>query len=261
MDGIPNDQLGALYDAFFPWGGDPDDAFHLDQVMSAESVLDVGCGTGMLLHQARGAGHAGRLCGLDPDPAMLARARAMDPARDIEWVMGDAASASSFWRGEFDLVVMSSHAFQAFIEDECVRASLAAIREVLKENGRFVFEAFNPGARTWERWGPERAREFTDPTGARVLAYEDVRSPVLPGPHGVVVDFAVVFTSPDWPAPVEVPTTMRFHEPAALASFLTEAGLVIDHQYGDWDRTPLTAAGPEIITIARRPCGHTAQPR
>jgi ubiquinone/menaquinone biosynthesis C-methylase UbiE len=44
-------------------------------VLAADAVLDVGCGTGRMLHAARGAGHDGRLVGLDPDPAMLARAR------------------------------------------------------------------------------------------------------------------------------------------------------------------------------------------
>jgi len=32
---------------------------------------------------------------------------------------------------------------------------------------------------------------------------------------------------------------------------LTEAGLVIEAQFGDWDRSPLTELSPEIITIAR----------
>jgi len=34
--------------------------------MAAPSVLDVGCGTGAMLHEARQLGHVGRLCGLDP---------------------------------------------------------------------------------------------------------------------------------------------------------------------------------------------------
>jgi len=64
----------AWYDVLNPWG--PSDDFYLDLVMSAACVLDVGCGTGRLLHRAREAGHTGRLCGLDPDPAMLEQARA-----------------------------------------------------------------------------------------------------------------------------------------------------------------------------------------
>ena len=63
----------ALYDHLNPWG--PSDDLYLSYVMAARSVLDVGCGTGMLLHRARELGHSGRLCGVDPDGAALARAR------------------------------------------------------------------------------------------------------------------------------------------------------------------------------------------
>ena len=76
----------AWYDVLNPWG--PSDDFYLELVMAAGSVLDVGCGTGVLLHRARDAGHPGRLCGLDPDPAVLDQARARS---DIEWVLADAA--------------------------------------------------------------------------------------------------------------------------------------------------------------------------
>jgi SAM-dependent methyltransferase len=99
-----------------PWG--PSDDFYLDLVMSAGSVLDVGCGTGALLHRARDTGHTGWLCGLDPDPAMLDQARARS---DIEWVLADAASAA--WDREFDLAVMASHAFQELVGDGELRRS------------------------------------------------------------------------------------------------------------------------------------------
>jgi len=39
---------------------------------------------------------------------------------------------------------------------------------------------------------------------------------------------------------------------ASLVSFLSDADLEIEQQFGDWARQPLTAASPEIITIARR---------
>jgi len=37
-----------------------------------------------------------------------------------------------------------------------------------------------------------------------------------------------------------------------LNSFLHEAGFDIEHQYGDWNGSPVSAASPEIITVARR---------
>ena len=76
-------RLAVLYDLFCPWDPRGDFGFYLPLVLGADSVLDAGCGTGMLLRRARAAGHSGRLCGLDPAAAMLRVARA---AADIEWV-------------------------------------------------------------------------------------------------------------------------------------------------------------------------------
>ena len=64
-----DEDAAALYDVLNPWG--PSDDFYLAMMLDVRSVLDVGCGTGALLHRAREAGHTGRLCGVDPDEASL----------------------------------------------------------------------------------------------------------------------------------------------------------------------------------------------
>ncbi|HEY6427789.1 MAG TPA: class I SAM-dependent methyltransferase [Acidimicrobiales bacterium] len=110
--------LAVLYDTFCE--GRPDFGFYLPLVMSAGSVLDVGCGAGELLRLARRSGHGGRLVGLDPAMAMLDVAKAEQP--DIEWVRGDLMSTSL--SGRFDLVVMTGHAFQVFLEDDRFAAPL-----------------------------------------------------------------------------------------------------------------------------------------
>src|SRR5689334_16000672 len=99
--------LAGLYDAFNPRARRADYDFYLPLIMRADAALDAGCGTGTLLAEARDAGHPGRLLGVDPAIGMLDRA---GRRTDIEWVLGDLRVPR--WTREFDLVVMTGHAFQ-----------------------------------------------------------------------------------------------------------------------------------------------------
>ena len=235
--------LAALYDSLNPWG--PSDDFYLGLVRPARSVLDIGCGTGRLLRQARAEGHGGRLMGLDPAAAMLVQARRARP--DVEWVLGDTRVRR--WDGEFDLVVMTGHAFQELVRDEEIRGCLGAVRAALAVDGRFVFETRNPAARGWERWTPERVYDITADDGTPVRVWHEVQGD---GPRRGLVRFTETFEADGWPAPRVSHGTLRFLDPGALERFLTEAGLEIVEQYGDWRRGPLTPTAPEIITVTRR---------
>ncbi len=233
--------LAALYDAFCE--GRPDFAFYLPLVMSAESVLDVGCGTGALLRMARESGHTGRLCGLDPAAGMLEQARTR---ADIDWIQDDLTSVT--WNREFDLIVMTGHAFQVFLDDEELCVALVAIGSSLTDLGRFVFETRNPLARGWEEWKPDNAVEIVDETGDRVRMTHEVIAQ-----QGDLVSFTATFSSPAWDVPRVSRSTLRFLGADPLSLFLTDAGLTIEEQFGDWDRQPFTDSSPEIITVAR--CG------
>jgi SAM-dependent methyltransferase len=235
-------ELAVWYDAFCPWDERADLAFYLPMVMAAPSALDVGCGTGQLLRRARDDGHAGRLCGLDPAAGMLAVARAR---ADIEWVHGDLASAPP--AGRFDLIVMSGHAFQVLVTDDALRIALTAIRGALTDSGRFAFETRNPAARAWELWTAEHVTEVDDGAGI-VVRMTNVADEPVDG----TVSFASTYTSAKWPEPKLSRSTLRFLDPPGLAAFLTDAGLTIEQQFGDWDRTALRVDSPEIITVARR---------
>ena len=234
-----DEQAAALYDVLNPWGMSDD--FYLSLVMEAGSVLDVGCGTGALLHRAREAGHAGRLCGLDPDEASLnvARRRA-----DIEWVSGTAKSMAS--ARKFELAVMTGHAFQVLLTDEDVCESLAAISRALVDRGRFAFETRNPRARAWERWNPANAMEVVDPAGEKVRVWHEVEAIT-----GDVVTVTETTGDPDG-TPLRVDrASLRFLDVEALRDFLADAGFLIETQYGGWLREPLAPTSPEIVTIAR----------
>jgi SAM-dependent methyltransferase len=230
-------RLAELYDTFC--AGRPDWSFYLPLVRQARSVLDIGCGTGELLRLAREQGHAGRLVGLDPAAAMLDVARRRG---DIDWVCGDPASVS--FDGEFELIVMTGNAFQVFIEDEDVRASLVAIRSFLSSDGHFAFDTRNPSAREWERWRWESLEVMHQ----GVLARMEGTRPIF---DGRLLTFSNTYTSPDWDAPEVSHSTLRVFDVDELASFLTEAGLAIEEQCGDFEGQPLTDESLEIVTIAR----------
>jgi SAM-dependent methyltransferase len=241
---VSDADAAALYDQLNPWDPAryPSDAFYDDLVMAADSVLDLGCGTGAMLHRAREAGHRGRLLGLDPDPAALARARRRT---DVEWMEGVAADAPG--HGEFDLVTMVSHAFQCLVDDQEVRASLQAVRAALRPGGRFAFETRHPQARAWEEWNPDNATDVVDQSGRTLRTTQRVESVT-----GDVVAFTETLTGTDGTVLRVDRSRLRFLAPTTLAGFLSEAGLAVHAQYGDWHRGPLTAASREIITIAQR---------
>ena len=212
----------ALYDILNPWG--PSDDFYLSHVMASPSVLDVGCGTGMLLHRARESGHTGRLCGIDPDNASLDRARTRD---DVMWVEGRAEDM--VWEREFELTIMASNAFQVFVTDDELRSALAAIREALVPGGRFVFGTRNPLVRAWEGWTPEQIESVN---GDAVVLTE--------------------ITATREGETLRVDTgSLRFLDAENIDGFLYEAGLEVEVRYGDWSRAPFTATSDNIVTVAR----------
>ncbi|HYK32041.1 MAG TPA: class I SAM-dependent methyltransferase [Streptosporangiaceae bacterium] len=239
-----DDDVASLYDVMNPWdpAGPGDAGFYTEMVMAAASVLDVGCGTGLMLHCARELGHTGRLAGLDPDRFSLARARRRD---DIEWVEATAADAP--WLAEFDFAAMTGHAFQCLITDEDVSASLAGVHRVLRDGGRFAFETRHPQARAWEAWNPSSLSDFTDSSGRALRVWHEIESIV-----GDVVTLTETTAEADGPVLRMDRGTLRFMDVETLNGFLAETGFEITAQYGSWDRDPIDASSREIITIARK---------
>lgn len=235
-----DEYLASLYDIIEKHGG-ADERFYLDLAGAARSVLDVGCGTGAMLHAARDAGHQGRLVGLDPAPGMLAQARRRT---DIEWVEGYLPDAG--YTAEFDLIYMTGHAFQVFVDDAATLELLEAVRDALVPGGHFAFETRNPLVRDWERWTPDNGIEVTDRQGRRVRVWHDVER--LAGDR---VTFTESFAVDGRADPLISRSTLRFCAAEHIDHLLDCAGLQIDERYGYWDRRPFTPDSPEIITIAR----------
>ncbi len=97
------------------------------------AVLEIGCGTGSLTVRLAQALPAASVTGLDPDPEALARARAKDPLRRIDWRRGTAAALPLPDRCT-DRVVASL--LLHHLTDAEKRDALAEARRVLRPAGR-----------------------------------------------------------------------------------------------------------------------------
>jgi ubiquinone/menaquinone biosynthesis C-methylase UbiE len=110
-------------------------------IAPGEAVLDLGCGTGTLALMAHAAQPGATCRGLDPDPAILRRARdkAVAARAPVAFDQG-FADALPYPDGRFD-VVLSTLVFHHLHDDVKQRAG-AEIRRVLKPGGRFVLADF-----------------------------------------------------------------------------------------------------------------------
>jgi SAM-dependent methyltransferase len=97
-------------------------------------VLEIGTGTGALLHQLRAQGH--QVEGVEIDPALIAESRAWHGDLPIQQVAG---TTLPFADGSFD-VVMSFDVFEHIPDTD---AHLREVRRVLRPGGTYLMQTPN----------------------------------------------------------------------------------------------------------------------
>jgi SAM-dependent methyltransferase len=163
-----NPALAELYDLDCGWS--PARDFYLSLASSApRSILDLGCGTGLICNEFAARGHA--VTGVDPSPAMLDIARRKQHGGTIEWILSTAQNYRSAKR--FDLIIMTGHAFQVLLDEQEVEAAFDTIRMHLKPGGIAVFESRNPAINWADRWNHDYVLDGQNgpiPVSRRVLS-------------------------------------------------------------------------------------------
>ena len=230
----------SCYDLDNPDGPDHDYVRSLADEIGAQSILDVGCGTGILTATLVRAGR--RVVGIDPSTTMLAYARDRPGGGDVTWVLGDSRNIPS---GRFDLAVMSGNVAQ-HIPDPAWERTLSDIRAALRDGGVLTFESRNPLARAWTTWSN------VEPT-SRPTAYGPLREwmdvdEIQPG--RVVLTAYNEFT--DTGELVVEKLTLEFREREQIEQQLVDAGFHVANVWGDWSRTAWTDDSPLMIFEARR---------
>lgn len=233
--------FALLYDSFNRHGADGD--FYLRLAETPSHILDIGCGTGSMALKFAERGHT--VTGVDPAPGMLAVARAKPNPNGVTWIEGKGGEFALNTR--FELIIMTGHVFQVFLDDAETIAVLANARRHLAPGGRLVFESRNPLARAWEGWTEGQTLEQTEIAGiGPVEVFYEVRNV-----SGEFVTFDAIFTLKATAETKASPSTLRFASRQTIARQLAEAGFSQVEWLGDWDGSPFYPESLEIITVAR----------
>lgn len=161
---------------------DPVHAAALDAVEATGSVpatlLDIGCGTGRLLRDARARWPATQLIGVDPAEGMITVARELTPGATL--LMGTAETLP-LGGGSVD-VVLSTLSFHHWRDQA---TGLREITKVLRPGGRFVLVDVSSPQWLGRLFGNPRARDararrrlFAE-AGLRITSQRPVRSPFV----------------------------------------------------------------------------------
>lgn len=205
----------------------------------AASVLDIGCGSGLL---ASLLAPETRYTGADPAAAMLDIARAAPFGKNATWIQSDAESLNL--RQSYDFIVLSGHAFQGFLTGNARRAALAAVARHLAPEGRFVFDSRNPACRKWEEWTPEASRRSFDQPG---LGQVDAWNDVTYDPVTTIATYGTYYSSQA--GMLVSQSQIAFPKRDEIAAALADNGLSVAEWWGDWDGSPFGPQMPEIIPI------------
>jgi SAM-dependent methyltransferase len=233
--------LVQFYDAENGW--DESNDFCRNLAADCRSILDLGCGTGLLA--AALATNGADVFGVDRAGAMLDVARSRDGGSRVRWVEGDARSVRLDRR--FDLVVLTGHAFQVFLTPEDRAAVLRTIASHLLPAGRFVFDARNPVAEEWREWTPERSRRILrHPRHGEVAVWNDVTFDA----RIAVAAYETHYRIADG-LTLSSRSRIAFPSRDEVADAIGKAGLAVEKWLGDWFGAPWNSAAPEIIPIGR----------
>lgn len=236
-------RIVALYDTLNPFGDDSEFFCEQAKKLGAKTIIDLGCGTGLLTIELAKRGH--NMTGIEPSEAMLAVARAKPYADQVRWRQGSFEQMEGL---QADMVLMTSHVAQFFLDDNEWRATLQAAHKALKGSGHLVFDIRRLTNPPFVGWPTENNRRKFENTAAGAIEWWfkllDVDN------KRVRYELHYLFISSG--KEIVSVNELAFRSQDEITEALSSAGFEIEMIYGDWDRNPANADSPEMIFVAKR---------
>lgn len=240
-----NERLVAIYDHFDGERGDLGHYIAIARELGAESILDIGCGTGCFACLLSEQGF--KVTGLDPARASLEIARRKPFAERVNWMHGDMSTIADV---SADLAFMTGNVAQVFLTDELWLETLSRINTVLNEKGHLVFEVRDPAQKAWLCWNREHTyQKLAIPEIGKVESWCEVTEV-----SQQLVSFRWTYVFASDGQVITSDSTLRFRGKAEIEQSLISSGFnVIDI------RDAPDRPGKEFVFIASRAKDYTCR--
>jgi len=236
-------RLAALYDGDNPDG--PDHGYFLRRAdrLSAATIVDLGCGTGILTTTLASTGR--HVVGVDPDAGMLAVARDRAGHERVDWRLGDSSQIGT---PGADLVLMTGNVAQHIGPDDWGR-TLDDVAAALRTGGQVNFESRNPSLEAWRSWADGgRLPTTRDTPFGPLTEWTDVSEPDHEGT--VVLTCHNHWNDSGDDVVVTLPLTFRTLD--QITRDLAGSGLDVIEIEGGWTGEPFDPTSPLMIILAEK---------
>ena len=229
-------RLVSIYDALDGPRQDLDHYISIVKEFGAQSVLDVGCGTGSLACLLAESGL--KIAGVDPARASLDFARTKPNADHVQWILGDATTLPPL---TVDLALMTGNVAQVFVTDQSWQETLNCIRKALNRNGHLVFEVRDPAKKAWLEWTRDKTyQRINIPNVGFVKVWCEVKDVSME-----TVSFRWTYIFETDGKTISSDSTLRFRERDEVENSLEKSGFIVKEIRDAPDRP-----GKEFVFIA-----------
>ncbi|MFV8828065.1 class I SAM-dependent methyltransferase [Alkalihalobacterium sp. APHAB7] len=208
-------------------------------------VIELACGTGRIA--LRLADQGIEMVGVDLHEKMVSKAKEKANAKeiDIRLIIQDCTKLDLDIKSSF--VFMVGNSFQHFLSNQAQDDLLSSVYRHLKKGGIFLFGTRFPSKE--ELMQPEEEeywRSYHDAAGQKIDVYTVSQYDEL----AQIQTYKTIRRSKENDEITHI--QLRYVYPKEMERLLAFHGFTILHQYGKWDKTPLTKESHSMIYICKK---------